>query len=412
MKKILKNLQIKTNFTKKHFKNVISANLYANSLPFFSNGKGFSKQQALNSAYGEMCERLLTRNYFEDYFLAKVYPDSKIVDNFLTPKLRKFYNIENLEKEDLIDFSSCSEEILSIPFIRKKDKKKVYFPINLIQNLYASNGMAFYSDKKTAFNNALSEIIERYVKFKVIKEGRNLPKIKHKYNSKYIQVYDATLNKYPVMAVSYIKGNKILLAFGCDLDKKKAIKKAYLEIFQGREDFENIGEFSNNLNEIKDSYNLESHFISNIGLIHKNFLKENKNKPYKWDFKKYKLNKNIYFREYKFRGYFAYQVIIPNFSEIYPLDDLIYNNRNQGKFYRDLILDYKKFNKEFIIDKLEELNPYLDLGKFIGVIFDREILVMDFIDMLENDKVRLKFDKSYIKMQEVVNRLNLLTHIK
>ena len=410
MKKILKNLQIKTNFTKKHFKNVISANLYTNSLPFFSNGKGFSKQQALNSAYGEMCERLLTRNYFEDYFLAKVYPDSKIVDNFLTPKLKKFYNIENLEKEDLIDFSSCSKEILSIPFIRKKDKKKVYFPINLIQNLYASNGMAFYSDKKTAFNNALSEIIERYVKFEVIKKGLNLPKIKHKYNSKNIQVYDATLNKYPVMAVSYIKGNKILLAFGCDLDKKKAIDKAYLEIFQGREDFENIGEFSNNLNEIKDSYNLESHFISNIGLIHKNFLKENKNKPYKWDFKKYKLNKDIYFRKYKFMGFYAYQIIIPNFSEIYPLDDLIYNNRNQGKFYRDLILDYKKFNKEFIIDKLEELNPYLDLGKFIGVIFDREILVMDFIDMLENDKVKLKFDKSYIKMQEVVNRLQTLSN--
>ena len=410
MKKILKNLQIKTHFTKKHFKNVISANLYTNSLPFFSNGKGFSKQQALNSAYGEMCERLLTRNYFEDYFLAKVYPDSKIVDNFLTPKLKKFYNIENLEKEDLIDFSSCTNEILSIPFIRKKDKKKVYFPINLVQNLYASNGMAFYSDKKTAFNNALSEIIERYVKFEVIKKGLNLPKIKHKYNSKNIQVYDATLNKYPVMAVSYIKENKILLAFGCDLDKEKAIDKAYLEIFQGRKDFENIGEFSNNLDEVKDSYNLENHFISNIGLIHKNFLKENKNKPYKWDFKKYKLNKDIYFREYKFMGYFAYQIIIPNFSEIYPLDDLIYNNRNQGKFYRDLILDYKKFNKEFIIDKLEELNPYLDLGKFIGVIFDREILVMDFIDMLEKDKIRLKFDKNYIKMQEIVNKLQTLSN--
>jgi len=410
MKQILKTLQIDTYYDEYFFHHVYSYTLNTTNLPFFSNGKGFDKKTAKNSALGEMCERLLTRNYFEDYFLAKVYPDSKIVANFLTSKLRKFYKIDNLEKEDLIDFSSCTDEILSIPFIRKKDKKKVYFPINLVQNLYASNGMAFYSDKKTAYLNAISEIIERYVKFEVIKKGLNLPKIKHKYNSKHIQVYDATLNKYPVMAVSYIKGNKILLSFGCDINQEKAINKAYLEIFQGREDFENIGEFSNNLDEVKDSYNLESHFISNMGLVHKNFLKENKNKPFKWNFKKYKIDKDIYFRKYEFMGYFAYQVIVPGFSEIYPIDDLIYNNKNQGKFYRDLVLDYKKFDKEFIIDELEELNPYLDLGKFIGVIFDKEILLMDFIDMLEKDKVRLKFDKSYIKMQEIVNKLQTLSN--
>jgi len=408
MKKILNNLELEYYKDEYYFHKVYSINLHMKELPFFSNGKGFNKKDAINSSLGEMCERLLTRNYFEDYFLAKVYPDSKIVDNFLTSKLSKFYQIENLEKEDLIDFSSCTDEILSIPFIRKKDKKKVYFPINLVQNLYASNGMAFYSDKKTAYQNSISEIIERYVKFEVIKKGLNLPKIKHKFNSKYIQVYDATLNKYPVMAVSYIKNNKILLSFGCDINQEKAINKAYLEIFQGREDFDEIGEFSHSLDEVRDSYNLESHFISNIGLVHYNFLKENKNKPYKWDFKKYKIDKDIYFREYKYQDYYAYQVIVPGFSEIYPLDDMIYNNRNQGKFYRDLILDYKKFDKEMIIDELEELNPYLDLGKFIGVIFHKRILVMDFIDMLEKDKIRLKFDKSYIKMQKLLDKLNNL----
>ena len=404
MKKIIKKLQLNVDFEEFKFNNVFSVNLSSN-VGFFSNGKGNSFKEAKLGAMGEMCERLVTRNYFEDYFLAKVYPDSKIVDKFLTKKLRKFYNIEELSKEDLIDFSSCSNEILSIPFIRQNDKKEIFFPINLVQNLYASNGMAFYSDEKTAYNNALSEIIERFVKFEVIKNGLNLPKFTHPYNSKHIQVYDATLGKYPVMAVSFIKNNQILLAFGADLDQEKAIQKAYFELMQGRENFDNIGEFSDNLDEVQDSYNLESHFISNIGLVYKNFLKKSKNKPYKWDFENYKINKDIYFRKYSIMDYFAYQIIIPDFSEIYPIDDLIYNNKNQGKFYRNMILDYKKFDKNHIIDELEQLNPYLDLGKFIGVIFDKNILVMDFIDMLEKDKVRLKFDKNYIEIQEILNRL-------
>ena len=384
------------------FNNVYSLTYKYKNLPFFSNGKGFSAIQARKSAFGEMCERFMTKNYFEDYFLANLYPDSKRGD-FLTPELKKFYQIDSLEKEDLIDFNSCKNDILSIPFTRK-DNKKVYFPINLIQNLYASNGMAYYPDDKKAFINAISEIIERYVKFEVIKNGLSLPKINHKYNSKNIQVYEASLGKYPVMAVSYIKNNKILLAFGCDINQEKAIDKAYLELMQGRENFDEIGEFSNNLDEVRDSYNLEGHFISNIGLIHTNFLKENKN-IHKWDFKDYNINKDIYFRKYQYKNRFAYQVIIPSFSEVYPIDDLIYNNKNQGKFYRDIILDYKKFDKNMIIEELEQLNPYLDLGKFIGVVFDEEILVIDFINMLKKNKIRLKFDKSYLDMQKIVNKL-------
>jgi len=407
MKHILKELNLDLIQKKYFFNNIYSITLEASNVGFFSNGKGLDLENALNGAYGEMCERLLTRNYFEDYFLAKVYPDSKVVDNFLTPKLKQFYQIENLEKEDLIDFSSCTEEILSIPFIHKKQNKKVYFPINLIQNLYASNGMAFYSDKQTAFNNALSEIIERYVKFEVIKNGLSLPKINHKYNSKNIQVYNATLNKYPVMAVSYIKGNKILLSFGCDINQEKAINKAYFELMQGRENFENIGEFSNNIYEVKDSYNLESHFISNIGLIHTNFLKENSTIPKKWEFTKYDIDKDIYFRQYQYKNFYAYHIIVPNFSEIYPIDDLIYNNKNQGKFYRDLVLKYKEIDKKIIIEELEQLNPYLDLGKFIGVIFDKEISVIDFIDMIKKDNIDLKFDYSYIQLQQILTKLNL-----
>ena len=417
MKNLLKNLNIQTTFTETIFNNIYSLHLKSNNLPLFSNGKGWSKEEAINSAFGEMCERVLTKNYFEDYFLKDIYPDAKklkikstlLEAEFLNKELKKFYEIENLEKEDLIDFSSCSDEILVIPFY-SLEGEKIYFPINLIQNLYASNGMAFHLDKKRAFENGLSEIIERFVKFEVIKNGLNLPKIEHYLNNKYIQIYDASLNKYPVVVIAYHRDRKILLSFASDISQEKAIKKAYAELMQGRNSFEEIGEISHNLDEVKDSFNLENHFISNYGLVHSNFLKENKNKPYKWDFKNFKIDKKLYFREYSYRigykNYFAYHIIVPDFSEIYPINDLIFNNRNRGKFYRDLVLNYKEFEIDFIIESLEELNPYLNLGDFIGVIFDKEVLVIDFINMLKSGRVELKIDKEQIELQHLVNRLN------
>jgi ribosomal protein S12 methylthiotransferase accessory factor len=400
MKKLLNKFDIETEIVDKYFfNNVYSITLKAKNLPFFSNGKDWNIEEALLGAYGEICERLLTRNYFEDYFLDNIYPDSKNCE-FLNNKLKKFYKIDELDKEDLIDFSSSNEEILSIPFQKINSKEIVYFPINLIQNLYASNGMAFYPDKQKAFENALSEIIERFVKFEVIKNGYSLPKIKHKLNSDNIQIYDASLNaKYPVMAASFIKDNNILLTFGCDKVQEKAIEKAYFELMQGREDFEDIGEFSNDLNEVSDSFNLETHFISSNGLIHTNFLKKSNFKSEEWKFENYFVfDEDIFYREYKIDNFYAYQVIIPSISEIYPIEDLIYNNKNQGKFYRDLVLNHKNYDKKEIIEYFEELNPYMDLGKFIGVIFKNPTTISEFIQNLENESLNLEFDEIYEKI--------------
>jgi ribosomal protein S12 methylthiotransferase accessory factor len=408
MKNLLKKFDIETKIVDKYFfNNVHSITLKAKNLPFFSNGKGWNIEEALLGAYGEMCERLLTKNYFEDYFLDNIYPDAKNGE-FLNEELKKFYKIDELEKEDLIDFSSSREEILSIPFKKLNSNKIIYFPINLIQNLYASNGMAFYSDKKTAFENALSEIIERFVKFEIIKNGYALPKIEHKLNSKNIQIYDASLNgKYPVMAASFIKNNKIILTFGCDKNQEKAIEKAYFELMQGRDNFENIGEFSNNLDEVSDSFNLENHFISSNGLVHTNFLKNSKFSAKKWKFKNYFVfDKDIYFREYKVDNFYAYQIIIPSISEIYPLDDLIYNNKNKGKFYRELILNYQNFDKKKIIEYLKELNPYLNLGKFIGVIFENEITTVKFLNGLNKNK--FKINNQYKNIKKINKKINLI----
>jgi len=175
---------------------------------------------------------------------------------------------------------------------------------------------------------------------------------------------------------------------------------------QGRNNFENIGKFSDDLFEVKDSFNLETHFISSNGLIHTNFLKPSKFKPKKWEFRNYFVfDKDIYFREYNYQNFYAYQIIIPSISEIYPLDDLIFNNKNQGKFYRDFVLNYKKYNKNEIIEAFEGFNPYMDLGKFIGVIFEENLTILEFIKKIKNDKLQLKISNKYKNINFIRNKI-------
>jgi len=378
--------------------NIIKNKIYTVTLKeketlFSSNGKDFNLQIAKQKAFGEFYERFLCKNFFEDYYIDNLYTDAKN-KKFLNKKLYDFYKIENLEKEDLIDFNSSTFEILSIPFESNK-KEIIYFPINLIQNLYCSNGMAFHFEKEKALYNALFEVMERYVKFYVLKNIYPLPKIDHKFNSENIQIYDATLDgKFPVMAASIIENNKIILTFGSDFDKEGAITKAYLELFQGRENIDDAGMIIDDENECIDAFNLERHFISSDGNVHRNILRGTKHKL-KWNFKKnFNYFDEFYIKDYSYKNFYAFHLIVPGYSEVYPIDDLIYNNKNRGKFYRDFVLNKNKYKKSYLEEIFSEINPYIDLGKFIGVEFDKQIKVYEFL----NQEQDLKFSQRYLNI--------------
>jgi len=380
MREFLESLGVKTTFTySTPTKNVYNVTLKAIDLPFSSFGKGESLDEALNSAYGEMCERILTRNFLEEYYINSLYPDAIVTDRFLNDKLKEFYKIHELEKEELIDFNSDVFDILSIPFTNPKSGEIVYFPINIIQNLYASNGMAFYNDLKKAYYNAKTEIIERFVKYEVIRYTLSIPKIKHPLNNKYIQVYDATLGgKYPVMAVSFIDNDEIILSFGCDLDREVAIKKAYLELYQT--ELKQRGKLIND-DKVKDSFNLSQHFIDLSGDVHTNFLKKPYFKEANWNFENLEVFKeDEYIKIYQANEFYAVHLIIPEISEIYPVDDLIYNNINKGKFIREDILQRK--NKQKVIDYIYEHGAWY-IGDFIGVIFDKRYSLQDIDELYE-----------------------------
>jgi len=401
MRELLKKLGVECTFSYETIKDVYNVTLKSTNLPFTSFGKGESLDLALTSAYGEMCERILTRNFLEEYYINGLYPDAIVTKEFLNTKLRDFYKIEELEDEELFDFNSDVFDILSIPFTNPRNGEIVYFPINLVQNVYASNGMAFHYDLKQAYYNAKTEIIERFVKFEVIKYTLPLPKISHPLNNEHIQVYDATLDgKYPVMAVSFIQNDEIILSFGCDLDREIAIHKAYLELYQTS--LKKRGKIIND-HSVKESFNLIKHFTDLSGDVHTNFLK----KPYfnakNWDFKNLDVfTKNEYVKLYNIGDYYAVHIIIPEISEIYPIDDLIFNNINKGKFIRNDILQRK--NKTKVIDYIFTYGAW-DIGSFIGVIFDTKYTLQTIDDLYDYGYA---FDPKYENVLKLPKALHAL----
>ena len=150
----------------------------------FTNGKGATKKAALASALGEYFERLSTNYFFADFWLGETiangpfvhYPNEKwfpltdddaLPEGLLDDRLRAFYDPENeLAGSMLIDLQSGNEDrgICGLPFTRQSDNHTVYIPMNIIGNLYVSNGMSAGNTRNEARVQGLSEVFERQLK--------------------------------------------------------------------------------------------------------------------------------------------------------------------------------------------------------------------------------------------------------
>lgn len=126
----------------------------------FTNGKGSTKESALCSALGEFIERLNCNFFYNDQFFGeeiansefvhyprerwfKPGPNDELPPGILDDHCLAIYNPEDeLGGSNLIDTNSGNVErgICSLPFVRHSDGEVVYFPTNLIENLFLSNG--------------------------------------------------------------------------------------------------------------------------------------------------------------------------------------------------------------------------------------------------------------------------------
>lgn len=410
--------------------NVWSVHIQNTQCPLcFANGKGASKKAALASALGEYFERLSTNYFFSDFYLGEDaanadfvhYPTEKwfpipesglLPEGLLSEKLLKFYNPNGeLTAMDLIDLQSSHPErgICALPFVQQSDHKTVYVPVNLIANLYASNGMSAGNTRNEARVQGLSEIFERFAKNKIITEAISLPIIPTDVINRYPEVlaaietlenegfplycFDASLGgEFPVICVVLFnpQNGTSYASFGAHPNFGVALERTVTELLQGRslKDLDVFSPPSFDNDDVADLSNLETHFIDSSGLISWDLFNQQSDYEFvDWDFSgtteqefanlmaifnRYKTE--VLIMDYEHLGVYACRILAVGMSEIYPPEDLLFANNNMAIHLRDLILSlpYKKLTaKQYltIIEQLDEegLDDFARVRELLGI---------------------------------------------
>jgi ribosomal protein S12 methylthiotransferase accessory factor len=402
----------------------------------YTNGKGTSRLAALASGLGEFFERLSTNFFFADYCIDEnkdekpflFYPDEKWFPaceeiaiphydrhgtELLNKELRSFYNPEGeLTFEQLCDNNSNTNGrgICALPFTSLANNTATYFPVSLLNNLYVSNGMAAGNSPSECCSQALSEILERYVKNIIITKGICLPDVPTSCLKNYpklctildtlnrqglsAQVKDASLGgQFPVISVLLTDYNSggVFAAFGANCRFETAIERTLTELLQGRS-LDRLRDFQppcHDIDQVADPFNLESHFIDSDGLLSWNMFKDKADFEFSpWDFDGSTAQEfdrlrriicdqgfNIYRAEYMHCGMYSCRILVPGMSEIYPVDDLVWNNKGTGALLRPYLLRLPLMTPvemNSFLDLLDtlDLSDQLLLSHTIGVLFD------------------------------------------
>ena len=420
--------------------NVWSVHIRDRDCPLlFTNGKGASKKAALASALGEFFERLSTHYFWADYYLGDKVANNKFVhyanekwfatesngswpEGVLNEELRDFYNPDGeLNASNLIDVNSSNRErgICTLPYICERTQETTYFSVNVIGNLYVSNGMSAGNTLYEARVQALSEIFERHIKFKIIAEGVSLPSVPDEVLERYphilsgineleeagfpLLIQDASLGgKYPVMVVTLLhpENQGVYASFGAHPKFEVALERALTELLQGR-GLDALGGFAEagfDLDEIASPQNLETHFIDSSGIISWEFLRQKSDyefndwsethkvestvEEYKWLCELiHEEGNDIFIADHQELGVYACRVLVPGMSEIYPADDLVWENNNAGMDLREPILAKNKTAEdcEKLIEQIDDLNPddQHPVAALIGLPADKESIFAD-----------------------------------
>lgn len=160
--------------------------------------------------------------------------------------------------------------------------------MNIIGNLYVSNGMSAGNTANEARVQGLSEVFERYIKNRIIAEAISLPAIPDDVMQRYPEVieaiarleaegfpifaYDASLGgKYPVICVVLFNptNGTCFASFGAHPDFGVALERTVTELLQGRslKDLDVFTPPTFDDEEVAEHANLETHFIDSSGLI-------------------------------------------------------------------------------------------------------------------------------------------------
>ncbi len=406
----------------------------AHSPMCFTNGKGSTKESALASALGEYIERLSNNHFYAGVFWGEDIANGTFVHysnerwfkagskdglptEILDEYCRNIYNPDGeLRGSHLIDTNSGNAQrgICSLPYVRQSDGEVIYFPSNLIENLYVSNGMSAGNTLAEAQVQCLSEIFERAVKREILEGEIALPDVPQEVLAKYpgilaginglegqgfpVLVKDASLGGiYPVMCVTLMnpRTGGVFASFGAHPSLEVALERSLTELLQGRslEGLNDLPPPTFVSEAVTEPNNFVEHFIDSSGIVSWRFFSAKSDYDFvEWDFSGdgensntqeattlfgilKKMGKESYVAVYDQLGATACRILVPGYSEVYPIEDLIWDNTNKALLFRADILGLLQLDDASLgklLERLEnnELDEYGDIATLIGIEFD------------------------------------------
>ncbi len=406
----------------------------AHSPMCFTNGKGSTKESALASALGEYIERLSNNHFYAGAFwgddIANAdfvhYPNERwfkpgkkdaLPAEILDAYCLSIYNPDGeLRGSHLIDTNSGNTQrgICALPYVRQSDGEVVYFPTNLIENLFVSNGMSAGNTLAEAQVQCLSEIFERAVKRDILEGEICLPDVPAEVLAQYpsivagiqgleeqgfpVLVKDASLGGiYPVMCVTLMnpRTGGVFASFGAHPSFEVALERSLTELLQGRS-FEGLNDLPPPTFEshaVTEPNNFVEHFIDSSGIVSWRFFSAKADYDFvAWDFSAQgdnanaqeaaslfgilkDMGKEVYTAVHDQLGAIACRILVPGYSEIYPVEDLIWDNTNKALLFREDILNLHRLDDaalSALLTRLDnnELDDYSDIATLIGIDFD------------------------------------------
>ena len=144
---------------------------------------------------------------------------------------------------------------------------------------------------------------------------------------------------------------------------------------------------------VTEPNNFVEHFIDSSGIVSWRFFSAKSDYEFvDWDFSSKgadsnakeaealfgilkEMGKEVYVAEYDQLGATACRILVPGYSEVYPIEDLIWDNTNKALLFRNDILNLHNLDDASLADLLErlennELDEYGDIATLIGIEFD------------------------------------------
>jgi ribosomal protein S12 methylthiotransferase accessory factor len=140
------------------------------------------------------------------------------------------------------------------------------------------------------------------------------------------------------------------------------------------------------MDEVASPANLEMHFIDSSGYVSYDFFRATADFDFvDWDHDAstrdefsyltdiiHQLGFEIYIADYQHLDVYACRILVPGMSDIYPVDELLWENNNEGALFREALLSLKQGDEDSWNDLLVALedggyNDHTPVAQFIGL---------------------------------------------